>query len=420
MWKVIYNFLTLCSLPVFTVIGLSNAKMRKNFRERLLPSVKGKPARGACMIHGASIGEAIIAESVADYLAMNGGPGNFLFTANTFYAREMLEKRQGAREGRETASLPFDLRFSVSRFLDHHRPSGIIIVETEIWPNLIWEAGRRGIPVVIVNGRISDNTLATYRRLSVFMRPVLAGIDAVIAQSDEHRKRFISIGMATERVFVTGNIKYYRPVGEGARHKNTREKIITIGSIKEKELEEIYKAVTLLKADFPDYKLFIAPRELHLAVTIDEEVSKSFRTARYSRIKGKEQQGNPDIVIVDTVGDLMEIYARSMAAFVGGSLAPYGGQNMLEPLFVGTPVLFGPHTENFRDIAASILEKKAGLLVETGSDMHLAVKRLLTDDAFYRSTQEAGRGIVADQRHVMDETARIIRSLTGLSMKGGV
>jgi len=411
MWKVIYNLLTLCALPVFVVIGLANAKMRGNFRARLLPRVKGRPDTGACMIHGASIGEAIIAEGVADYLAKDGGPAHFLFTANTSYAQEMLERKEGARDGRKVASLPFDLRFSVRRFLAHHNPSVIIIVETEIWPNLIWEAGRRGIPVVIVNGRISDSTLASYRRLSVFMRSALAGVDAVIAQSPEHRQRFISIGMAPERVFATGNIKYYRPVADSIPGREERDRIIAIGSVKERELDEIYRAVKLLKSDLPDHRIFIAPRELHLAATIEEELSKTFRTARYSRIKEGTEEDRADIVVVDTVGDLMGIYARSVAAFVGGSLAPYGGQNMLEPLFVGTPVLFGPHTENFHDIAASILERKAGFLVETADDIHRAVMRLLTDNDLYESTRQAGFAIVAGQKDVMDETARIIRGL---------
>ena len=413
MWKIIYNLLTFCALPVFVIIGLTNAKMKKNFRRRLLPKAQGLPLTGACMIHGASIGEAIIAESIADFLANNGGPDHFLFTTNTSYAQEMLERKQGTRQGRQVAPLPFDLRFSVAAFLNHHRPSAIIIVETEIWPNLIWEAGKRGIPVIIVNGRISDSTLATYRRLSVFMRSALAGISAVIAQSGEHRERFVSIGMAPERVFTTGNVKYYRPVAEDAPSNGTREKIIAIGSIKEKELDEIYAALALLKTDLPGYRFFIAPREIHLAAAIERDLSPAFRTSRYSKIKeGKEDDG-ADVVVVDTVGDLMDIYARSMAAFVGGSLAPYGGQNMLEPLFVGTPVLFGPFTENFRDIAKAILEKKAGFLVETGSDIHLIIKKLLDNDTLYRSTQQAGFEIVAQQRDVMEASARIIMDILG-------
>jgi 3-deoxy-D-manno-octulosonic-acid transferase len=407
MWKIIYNLLTFCALPVFVVIGLTNTKMKKNFRGRLFPSTEGVQAAGACMIHGASIGEAIIAQSVADYLAANGGPDHFLFTTNTSYAREMLDTRQGGRTGRTVASMPFDLRFSVAKFLDYHRPSMILIVETEIWPNLIWEAGKRSVPIIILNGRISDSTLATYRRLSPFMRSALGGIDAVIAQSEEHGQRFVSIGMDPERVFVTGNIKYYRPAAEGRRDPSSREKIITFGSVKEKELEEIYTAIALLKKDLPGYRYFIAPRELHLAASIEKDLSNTLRIARYSKIK-EGADDTAELVVVDTVGDLTGIYARSRAAFVGGSLAPYGGQNMLEPLFVGTPVLFGPFTENFRDIARAILDRKAGILVRNGADIHLAITNLIGDDTLYSSTQAAGFDIVAHQRHVMEETAGII------------
>ncbi|MBP1748164.1 MAG: waaA, partial [Deltaproteobacteria bacterium] len=205
----IYNILSLCALPFLVVIGLTNTKMKPNFRRRLIPP-GDKASPGAFMIHGASIGEAVIARNLADYMSANGGPGRFLITTNTYYAEEMLKKRPAKGYDLRCESLPFDLRFSVSRFLDHHRPSSIIVVETEIWPNLIWEARKRHIPFIIVNGRISDRTLETYRKLSIFMRSVFSAMDLVIAQSPEHRDRFISIGMPPDRVFVTGNVKYYR------------------------------------------------------------------------------------------------------------------------------------------------------------------------------------------------------------------
>lgn len=413
MWKIIYNLLTLCALPFLIVIGLAKSKMRKNFRQRLAPSVHERPAEGACMIHGASIGEAMIALGIAGYLEENTGLHRFLFTTNTSYALEMLEKRTQGSPDRRARSLPFDLLFSVTRFLDQERPSVIIVVETEIWPNLIWQSGRRGIPVIVINGRISDSTLASYRRMSFFMKSALAGIDAVIAQSEEHRGRFISIGMSPERVFATGNIKYFRPAGDNPAAGTLHEKIITLGSVKEKELDEIYRAVTLIKGDLPDHTVCIAPREIHLSGTIEKDLSETFRTARYSKLRNDSAQDITgfDVVVVDTVGDLMGIYGRSAVAFVGGSLAPYGGQNMLEPLFTGTPVLFGPFTENFRDIAEAILEKKAGFLVRSGSDIHLCVKRLLGDDALYVAAQKAGLRIIADQQHVMDRSAGIITGI---------
>lgn len=418
MWKIIYNLLTICALPFFIIIGLSRDKMRKNFRERLVPSTQDRPEHRALMIHGASIGEAVIALGMAGYLEENSGVHRFLFTTNTSYAQEMLEKRTAGGPHRRVRCLPFDLLFSVKRFLDQERPMAIVIVETEIWPNLIWQSKKRGIPVIVVNGRISDSTLASYKRLSFFMRSAMSGIDTVIAQSEEHRGRFVSIGMAPQRVFVTGNIKYYRPAGDNADKAKEHENIITLGSVKEKELDDIYQAAALIKKDLPDHTVCIAPRELHLSDTIEKDLSGTFRTARYSKLREDpdHSMADTDIVVVDTVGDLMDIYAKSKVAFVGGSLAPYGGQNMLEPLFTGTPVLFGPFTENFRDIAGIILEKKAGFLVSTGSEIHSAAMRLLHDDRLYKDTQKAGREVIAGQQHVMEETAGIITD--ALTKKG--
>lgn len=417
MWKIIYNLLTLCALPFFLVIGMNNRKMKINFRQRLVPVKPEVPGTGACMLHGASIGEAVMACNIADHLEKHYGIHHFLFTTNTSYAQEMLEKKQSGIPDRNVACLPFDLFFSVKRFLDHYRPSALIIVETEIWPNLIWQANRRGIPVIIINGRISDSTLANYRRLSVFMRSALAGIDAVIAQSDEHRKRFISIGMARGSVFVAGNIKYYRPATGIKTDISSRKNAVTFGSVKEKELAEIYRAITLISGDHPGFSFFIAPREIHLSDTIEKDLSGTFRTVRYSQLK-QGLEAEHDIIIVDTIGDLMSVYESSLIAFVGGSLAPYGGQNMLEPLFVGTPVLFGPHTENFKDVAAGILEKKAGFLVSDGSDINSTIRMLLTDSTLYSATQKAGRAIIADQQHVMDKCAQMIVDVINKKKRG--
>ncbi|MHB8111281.1 MAG: 3-deoxy-D-manno-octulosonic acid transferase [Syntrophorhabdaceae bacterium] len=410
MWKVIYNILTLCALPFLFLIGLTNSKMKPNFWRRLLPRGARKIRANACLIHGASIGEAVIAQSIADYLSTHEGPRHFIITTNTYYAEEMLKKKQDKMYGRETASLPFDLYFSVTKFLNMYQPSSIVLIETEIWPNLIWQAHRRRIPILIVNGRISDSTYSTYRRLGPFMRSVFRDVSAVIAQSTEHRDRYASIGMADDRIFVTGNVKYYRPFSPAIPDRMKRGKFITFGSIKEKELEEIYKAIKMLKDDMPDSTLFIAPRELHLAGIIEKDLSDTFTVSRYSRIK-EDPAVYTDIVVVDTVGDLMGIYARSMIAFVGGSLAPYGGQNMLEPLFVGTPVLFGPFTDNFKDIAGVVLENQAGFLVYTGFDIHAKIMKILHDDTLYSSMQKAGFQIVDKQANVMQETARLIMNI---------
>jgi 3-deoxy-D-manno-octulosonic-acid transferase len=238
------------------------------------------------------------------------------------------------------------------------------------------------------------------------MRRVFDGVDLVLAQSEEHRERYVKIGMDPSKVINAGNLKYYREVKEEIAGAS-KGSIITFGSVKEKEIEVIAPVIRRLKQEFPDFLIFIAPRELHLIGLLEEQFAESFDVMRYSVYKGLPD-AKPSMVIVDTVGDLLGIYSKSAVAFVGGSLAPYGGQNMLEPLFFGTPVIFGPYTENFREIAARIIERGAGIPVDTGEDLFAAMERILTDEVVRKSMGDAGKKIVMEQKEVMERVAQAI------------
>ena len=171
--------------------------------------------------------------------------------------------------------------------------------------------------------------------------------------------------------------------------------------MREKEIGIIAPVITRLKEAFPQYLIFVAPRELRLIGPIEEQFAESFDVMRYSVYKGLPE-AKPAIVIVDTVGDLAGIYGRSAVAFVGGSLAPYGGQNVLEPLFFGTPVVFGPSVENFREIAAEIVESKAGVMVATGEELFVEMRSILTDEARRSAMGREGLNVVARQGQVME------------------
>ncbi len=406
MWKIIYNILTFIALPFFLLFSLTKKKIRKNILERLAPRrISGE--QRMLWIHAASIGEALIAENLVNYMHENTGFHHFLITTNTHYAGELLEKRLG--DPVRVRSLPLDLIFSMRRFLKNTRPEALLIIETEIWPNLIWLAKELKMPIMIINGRISDSTIKRYRHLAFFLRHVFADIDCVLVQSEEHMERYISIGMDPDKVINTGNIKYYRksmgPSGDAA----DKEKIVAYGSVREKELDIVFDTIKRLKVHFPDHTFFVAPRELHLTATIEEELSSSFRCTRYSVLKKTPSPGaNADVVVVDTVGDLLDIYKKAQVAFVGGSLAPYGGQNILEPLFFGTPVLFGPFMENFRDIARQVEEGGAGIIVKNGDELVKHIATLLKDGALMDKMGEAGKKIIEEQQEVMRRTVDII------------
>jgi 3-deoxy-D-manno-octulosonic-acid transferase len=403
MWKLVYNIGIHCAFPFFALFALTKKKIRKTFLQRLSVK-KGPEMHDVLWIHAASVGEAVIAENFVNYVSDRTSFNRFVITTNTDYTRDLLRKRFGRRV--EVRYLPFDLPWAINRFMKQSTFEALILVETELWPNLIWAAHARNIPVIVVNGRISDRTVKNYRSLSFFLRHVFPSIDLVLAQSREQAERFISIGMDPSRVVNAGNLKYYRFLDHQQRAA-LKEDLIIFGSIKEKELPIILPLIEPLKKSSPGYSIYLAPRDLSLVNTMEEQLSGSLRVSRYSALKDGTA-GDTDVVIVDTIGDLMTIYCRGLVAFVGGSLAPYGGQNILEPLFFATPVLFGPHIENFRDLADEILSAKAGMLVHDGRELFEAIKALIESPDVAKTMGAAGLRVIREQEAVMTRTASLI------------
>jgi 3-deoxy-D-manno-octulosonic-acid transferase len=403
MWKIVYNCVIHLVFPLFAIVGLAKKKVRTNFIDRLF--VKNRPAVDkAIWVHAASIGEAVIAENLVRYMRSKAPSTEYIITTNTYYAADMLRKRLGSET--QVFSLPFDLPFSINRFMRRSTFQALVLVETELWPNLLWAARKKHIPVIIVNGRLSDATIGRYRQLAFLLKDVFSSISLVLAQSAEHARRFVSVGMEPSRVVEVGNLKYYRFM-EMVR-PSAKEKVITFGSIKERELPIILPLVELLRKDYPQYSIYVVPRELALTETIVAQLSRRMAVTRYSAAGSEVKNDRATVIVVDTVGDLMNIYERSMLAFVGGSLAPYGGQNILEPLFFATPVLFGPHIENFRDMGDAILTAGAGIMVQDGEELRQKVVALLDDNALRERLGNAGLRMVEDQESVMARTASLI------------
>ncbi|MBA4416964.1 MAG: hypothetical protein C0392_03490 [Syntrophus sp. (in: bacteria)] len=408
MWKIIYNLLLHLLIPFFVLFSLTRQKIRKTLRERFFPSPLKGSADDVFWIHAASIGEAVIAENVVSYMKGLKGVNRFLITTNTYYTRDLLRRKFGDRM--PVYSLPFDIPFSIKRFAGKSKFKALLIIETEIWPNLIWFAKKKGIPVIIINGRISDSTLKRYMQFAFFMKHVFSGVDLVLAQSEEHRERFALIGMDPRRIINTGNLKYYRPMQEGEEDE-PKGKIVTFGSIKEKEVPIIIPVIKRLKQVFSDYLFFIAPRELHLISFLEEQFIEYFDVMRYSVYKGLPD-AKPAIIIVDTVGDLINIYKKSTIAFVGGSLAPYGGQNMLEPLFFGTPVIFGPYVDTFKGIAEEVVQSGAGIQVATGEELFDRMRGIILDETLRQHMGREGIGVVVKQRRAMEQTVNAVMEAT--------
>lgn len=286
---------------------------------------------------------------------------------------------------------PFDLSFAVGRVFDLVRPELVVIMETEIWPNFIRAARSRRIPVVLANGRISDNSFSGYLRLSWFFGPVLRELTSLCMQTGVDGERITAIGAAADSVRVTGNLKYdvpvHRPAPEAVALLKEKYRIpedafvFTAASTHEGEEEPAIEAYRALVEREASSFMILAPRHPERAPAVAELLRKSgipFRL-RSNLAEVTERLTPGSVLLLDTVGELAGLYGASDLVFVGGSLVPTCGHNPLEPASCAVAVLFGPHMQNFREIAAQFLSYGAGLQVPDATGLRSELLALVAD-----------------------------------------
>jgi 3-deoxy-D-manno-octulosonic-acid transferase len=300
---------------------------------------------------------------------------------------------------------PLDFAWIVRRYLRVLRPRAIVLMESELWPRMLVEAERTNIPVIVVNGRISNRSLPRYRALRLLWRPLLRKLRLVLAQSEEDRKRFVELGVPADAVQAAGNLKYdVRAVGESPitqelrKHLPQPAKIIVAGSTLEGEERMLLDAFSELLPEFPQLTMILAPRHPERF----RPVERSITEAGLPLIRRSDwmQQPRPipagSVFLLDTVGELASVYSLASVAFVGGSLVPAGGHNPLEPAQFAVPIVMGPYTENFRGMVAALLEQEA-IRVTPPERLCPAIRELLTSP---EAQQMGGRA-----RRVYEEQA---------------
>jgi 3-deoxy-D-manno-octulosonic-acid transferase len=374
-------------------------------------------------VHAVSVGETIAVRPLLRALREHFPGSRIVLSSGTETGRSVALTYP---EADLCLYFPFDLGCAVRRSLAAVRPAVILIVETEIWPNFLRTARNMAIPTVVVNGRISDRSFRRYLRLGWFFRPVLADISAFCMQSPEDGRRIAAIGAPAERVHITRNLKYdisAQPLSSEQRHDVRRGYrvahglfVFTAGSTHGGEEELVVRAYRQLLCQRPDSLLVLVPRHPERA----GEVAVILKNAGLPFVLRSGLTGESEslaaggVLLVDTVGELMRLYACSDIVFVGGSLVPTGGHNPLEPASLGLPVLFGPHMENFREIASLLLAAGAGVQVGSGEELATIVPALCADAAGRLAMGERGRRLVeensgATERHI-EVIARTLRA----------
>ncbi len=402
----------LAYLPAF-LTRRRRAGYSRDLAQRFGRLGEGLPPEPRCWIHAVSVGESAAAVPLVEGMRRRWPElGIVMSTVTPTGARIVADRLATTAVHRY---FPLDLPGPVGRALDAARPQFFIAIETELWPNFLRALARRRVPAMIANGRISDRSFRRYRLVRALMRRVLADVSVFAMQSEEDARRIVALGARPERVVVTGNLKSDLVPEAGANEHAWRERLglqLTdrlwiAGSTHAGEEAAVLDAFLRARARHPGLALLLAPRHPERAGEVEELIrARGLAAVRRSRLPGDRQPGA--VVILDTVGELAQLYALAEVVFVGGSLVPIGGHNVLEPAMRGKPVLVGPHTSNFREGTELLRKSGGGLVVEDGAALERELGRLLDDRDLARRMGEAARDAFAGTQGAVSATLDLV------------
>jgi len=432
----LYSMLTAAGMlllsPYFLIRGLRSGKYVHNVRERLgyLPADFPRPpvARRAIWIHAVSVGEALAALPLARRLKTKFPDRPLYVSTTTATGQRLARERMSFADG--IFYFPLDWVGPVRRVLRAVEPALVVILETEIWPNFLRECRRGGVPVMFVNGRISERSFARYRRanglLGGFLGRVLHDAALFLMQTPDDAERLRALGAPADRVLVAGNMKYdlapplENPLVawlEQVVEAQKRRPVVVAGSVIEGEERAVLDAFAAVRHRQPSALLVLAPRKPErFADAVRLATDAGWNVVRRSRLPlDHPLREGTEVLVLDSVGELAALYRLADLVFVGGSLVPSGGHNILEPAFFSKPPLFGPSMENFREMAGRFLTAGAALQVVNGDELGKAWVRLLEDAALRENMGRRARQLVEQNAGAAELAIEKITSLLSAS-----
>lgn len=381
--------------------GYSDEALRRKCGDFETPDFEDKQV---IMFHGVSVGEINAIEKLIKTARGQFPDSKIVVTTGTNTGQEIALKKLS-----DTADLityfPFDTPACVKRFIDKVRPSVVLMAETEIWPNFLDGCVKSDTKIFIINGRISDRTFKSYKKLKFFFKPLLQKYTGIFTQSTEDLNKFLELGANPETTKRMNNLKFDISAPAVDIELKKEGRVFLAASTHSEEDKIALDAFKKLKEKHPDLKFIIAPRHL----TRLEEV-KSVVKDYVLRSEGRDLVQN-DIMILDTMGELGKVFAFADVAFIGGSFNKTGGHNPLEAIIFGKPVISGPSIHNFKDIYSIIQNAHAGFVVKTPDELFEVADRLFSDNEFYQSTAKAGEEVFKEQQGAQDFVIKILQTL---------
>lgn len=409
--------------PYYVVRGWRYGKTRRGIRERLgfYPVERLAPLRGrqVIWIHAVSVGETRAAIPMVKALR-DAYPDAALLLSNVTETGHAVARK--IPELDQCIFFPFDLSWVVRKVLKEIRPQLFIVVETEIWPNFVKYAHRLNIPIAMINGRFSDRSFPRYRNVQPLLQGVLEKVDLYCMQTELDGWRARELGAPDERVKVTGNVKFDlrdeipTPDIIASRkqqlHLPEGELILVAGSThagEEKNLIEIFQN---LRESFAGLRLILVPRHPERCQEVAELLAEQQLTpVLRSRLADQGSLAAENVLIGDTLGEMLLFYSVADIIFVGGSLVPIGGHNILEALQVNRPVVFGPHMQNFKQISQLVLDAGGGRCVSDTAELSLALQELLSDASLRRSMARSGHGLLEKNSGATSQNLAYLQTL---------
>ncbi|HEY4560854.1 MAG TPA: lipid IV(A) 3-deoxy-D-manno-octulosonic acid transferase [Lysobacter sp.] len=373
----------------------------------------GPPREGRVLwVHAVSVGEVNAAIPLVDALLKRRPDLRLLVTTITPTGSARVCSLWGDRV--EHVYLPYDLPGAVSRFLRHFRPYAALIMETELWPNLLFGCRDHGVPVYVLNARLSARSLRGYRVLAALVGRALRTVRGVGAQSHADARRFVRLGAEAARVHETGNLKYdlalppsVEAFGRDCRARRAGRPAWIAASTHVEEEAAVLAIHRRLRERWPELLLMWAPRHPErFRAACDQATSAGFRVGR--RSQGQWPTPDCDVFVVDTLGELLNFYACADVAFVGGSLQDVGGHNLLEPAATRTPIVTGPHLHNFADISQRLSAAGALRIAQDEAGVARELDALLTDATTREAMADAGHALVESGRGALERTLALI------------
>lgn len=424
--RILYNLAFVLFGIVYLPYLIVTRRYRYGFAERfgILPErVKSVPSRRRVIwIHAVSVGEMKTASILAPLLRKAFPSHLLLFSSVTHTGNKVARTIATGEE--DIFYLPFDISFITDKVVRLLKPEFFLCLETELWPNLISSLHKFNTKIILVNGRVSKRSYLGYKKIRFVTSYILKKFFLILMQSEQDAVRMLTLGAPKEKVFVTGNLKFDLSFLEsGSRRKEIREKLnitdeeilLIAGSTHKGEEEDVIECFLRLKKEYGSLKLLIAPRHVERIEEIIKLLSRhNLQSVKFSSITSSSIQPSAFslqlVFILDTIGDLKNIYSASDIVFVGGSLVKKGGQNPIEPASLAKPVIFGKFTFNFNDVIKSFLENGAGIQVDNKDELYSAVRFLMDNPKERRKLGINARDTVSKNSGSSQRTIDLILS----------